>query len=171
MSYLVRNTDRKDIPHLGRLLNDYYQGDWRGNIERLEQDLAEKIFKIFVVENANQELVGFISWAMTYDFNWCMKGGDIIDFYVSPNHRGRGAALLLTIGAATEIQRRGGVFLKGGAANPVVRRFYGRIAMCLPDDGECYISGRAFRHLAALSGKELREIVKNLPQTAWNYEP
>jgi hypothetical protein len=37
--------------------------------------------------------------------------------------------------------------------------------------GESYVSGRAFRRLAELSGESLREIVKGLPDTAWNYEP
>ncbi|MFN2393769.1 MAG: N-acetyltransferase, partial [Pyrinomonadaceae bacterium] len=61
--------------------------------------------------------------------------------------------------------------LKGGAVdNPVVRRLYQKIAMCLPD-GESYVSGRAFRRLSKLSSKSLREIIKNLPESAWNYEP
>jgi GNAT superfamily N-acetyltransferase len=169
MSYQIRRANQRDVQHLEKLLDGYYQGNWRGSIQQLEQHLCDDIFEIFVAE-AGKELIGFIVWTMTYDLNWCMKGGDIIDFYVSPNHRGRGAALLLTIEMAAEVQKRGGAFLKGGAANPVVRRFYERIAMC-PPDSECYISGRAFRHLAGLSGKNLREIVRNLPETAWNYEP
>jgi hypothetical protein len=44
------------------------------------------------------------------------------------------------------------------------------MAMRQPD-GELYVSGRAFRHLAELSGKNPREIVKNLPEAVWNYEP
>jgi len=32
-------------------------------------------------------------------------------------------------------------------------------------------SARAFRHLASLHGATAREIVRNFPQHAWNYEP
>jgi ribosomal protein S18 acetylase RimI-like enzyme len=171
MAYQIRKARPTDFPQLKNLLDGYYQGNWRGKIGQLERDFAEGVFEIFVAETKSKELVGFIVWAMTYDLNWCMKGGDIIDFYVSTEHRGRGAALLLTVEIAAEIQKRSGRFLKGGAANAVVRRFYERIAMCQPD-GECYVSGRAFRHLAGLSGeKSAREIIKNLPKTEWNYQP
>jgi GNAT superfamily N-acetyltransferase len=126
--------------------------------------------EIIVAETIDHEIIGFIASVNSYDLHWCVKGGDVIDFYVSPSHRGQGAAMLLIAGLAAEVKKHEGAYLKGGAVNnPVVRQLYQKIAMCLPD-GETYISGRAFRHLAELSGKSLREIVKNLPQTAWNYE-
>ena len=58
----------------------------------------------------------------------------------------------------------------GAVDNPVVRRLYQKIAMCLPA-GESYVSGRAFRRLAELSGKSLHEIIKKMPEATWNYEP
>lgn len=170
MSYQIRKANQNDIQNLEKLLNGYYQGNWHGNSDRLKQDLDSGIFEISVAENDGKELVGFLVWTLTYDLNWCFKGGEVIDFYVSALHRGHGAALLLTIEMAKETQLRGGVFLKGGSANPVVHRTFQRIAMCLPD-GEFYVSGRAFRHFAGLSGKNLREIVKDLPEADWNYEP
>lgn len=54
--------------------------------------------------------------------------------------------------------------------NPVVRKFYRKIAMCLPD-GESCVSGRAFRRLAKLSGERLREIIRKMPEAAWDYQP
>jgi hypothetical protein len=79
---------------------------------------------------------------------------------------------LLITKLAGDIQEHGGAYLKGGAVdNPVVRRLYQKIAMCLPD-GESYVSGRAFRRLVELSGvASLREIIKQMPEAAWNYEP
>jgi len=175
MRYLIRKAVRSDIPHLTRLLEDYlretYQSAWDGTAELLERHVSNDDVEILVAENFKQELIAFVASTMTYDLHWCMKGGEIIDFYVAPPHRGRGAAMFLIIDLAAEIERRGGIFLKGGAVeNMLVRRLYKRIAMCQPN-GECYISGRAFRHLAGLSGRPLREIVKNLPKIAWNYEP
>ncbi|HEX8196494.1 MAG TPA: hypothetical protein VF571_09925 [Pyrinomonadaceae bacterium] len=71
---------------------------------------------------------------------------------------------------AKEARKRGAAFLKGGSENQVVHRTFARMAMRQPDD-ELYVSGRAFRHLAELRGKNPREIVRNLPEAAWNYEP
>jgi len=175
MSYLIRQAGRNDIPQLEKLLDAYmretYQGIWAGTAERLEQDGFGNEFELVVAENSGGEVVGFAAWIPTYDLHYCMKGGEVIDMFVCPPERGRGAALLMAIDIASEIQKRGGTFLKGGAVdNAVVRRFYGRMAMCFPD-GTSYVSGRAFRHLAGLADKNLREIVGNLPETAWNYEP
>jgi GNAT superfamily N-acetyltransferase len=170
MSYQIRKANQNDFPGLEKLLNGYYQGNWRGNIEQLKRDSDEDIFEILVTESGGEELIGFLVWKLTYDLNWCFKGGEVIDFYVSPTHRGRGAALLLTIGMAKEARKRRAAFLKGGSENQVVHRTFGRMAMRQPD-GELYVSGRAFRHLAELSGKNPREIVKNLPEVTWNFEP
>lgn len=175
MFYLIRKASRNDIPHLIKLLDDYmretYNGAWAGTAERLEKDGFGNEFETMIAGTSKGEIIGFAAWISTYDLHWCLKGGEVIDMFVSPSHRGRGVALLMMTEVASEIQKCGGRFLKGGAVdNAVVRRFYGRMAMCFPD-GTSYVSGRAFRHLAGLVGKNLREIVGNLPETAWNCEP
>jgi len=175
MPYLIRKADRDDVLRLGLLLESYmqetYQGAWGGNTQLLEQHLVSNDVRIIVTEAIGGEVVGFVAWIDSYDLHWCMKGGGVIDFYVSPSHRGRGAALGLIVKLAADVREGGGAYLKGGAVdNPVVRRLYQKLAMCLPD-GESYVSGRAFRRLAELSGKSLREVVRNLPETSWNYEP
>ena len=175
MAYLIRKANQNDFPALKELLDAYmretYQGVWGGNVERFAKDALTQTFEILVAENVAGRVTGFIAWMPTYDLHWCLKGGDVIDFYVSPSFRGRGVGLRLAIEAAKEIEKRGGTFLKGGAVNnSAVRRFYGRIAVSI-EGGEFYVSGRAFRHLAGLSGKSVRETIKNLPETDWNYEP
>jgi GNAT superfamily N-acetyltransferase len=175
MSYLIRKATFDDIARLGELLNDYmretYDGVWAGTTESLKSDGFGREFEMLIAENQSKEIIGFIAWNSTYDLHHCLKGGTVIDFYVAPNNRGRGAGLLLVIGAAAEIQKCGGMFLHGGAVeNETVRRFYNRIAMSFPN-GECYVSGRAFRHLGELAGRNIREIIKNLPKTEWNYQP
>lgn len=175
MFYSTRKAVRCDVPRLARLLEDYvretYRSAWGGTAELLERHVLNNDIEITVAENSAQEIIAFVASIVTYDLHWCMKGGEIIDLYAAPIYRGRGAAMFLAIDLAAEIERRGGKFLKGGAVeNSSVRRLYGRVAMCQPN-GECYISGRAFRHLAGLSGRPLREVVKNLPETGWNYEP
>ncbi len=175
MSYLVRNANRDDAQRLEKLLTDYmretYQRAWGGNAELLERHLAEQEIEILLAENSSRKVIAFLAWTSSYDLHWCMKGGVIVDLFVSPQHRSRGVAVLLAINLAKQIQECGGTHLKGGAVNsPIAGRLYHRIAMKLSDN-EYYVSGRAFRHLASLSGKSLREIVRILPETAWNYEP
>ncbi len=175
MSYLIRKAAPGDVPYLEKLLNDYmretYEAVWTGTAESLKRDGFGREFEMLIAEKPSNNIDGFIAWNNTYDLHHCVKGGTIIDFYVAPDNRGRGAGLLLAVGAAAEIQKNGGAFLHGGAVeNEIVRRFYSRIAMSFPN-GECYVSGRAFRHLAELSGKTVREIVKNLPSKEWNYQP
>lgn len=175
MSYLIRKAAQKDVSQLAKLLDAYvretYRAAWGGQAELLARDLAENAVEMFLAETLRREIIAFVAWTSAYDLHWCMKGGLIVDLYVCPPHRGRGAAVLLATCLAKEIQKRGGAFLHGGAVeNAVVRRLYSRIATVQPN-GEFYVSGRAFRHLAGLSGKSAREIAGNLPETAWNYEP
>jgi GNAT superfamily N-acetyltransferase len=175
MSYAIRKVQSSDILPLEQMLNAYvretYEGEWGGNAERLQQDAFGGPVQILIAETARREVIGFIAWIPTYDLHYCLKGGDVIDFYVSAAHRGRGVGLLLAVNASAAIQKEGGVFLKGGAVdNPAVLRSYSRLAMC-PPGGECHVSGRAFRHLAGLAGKSVREMIKTLPDVAWNHEP
>lgn len=175
MPYLIRKANQSDVPSLGELLEGYmretYQGAWGGNVQLLEQHLVDHEVEIIVAETLERKVIGFVAWMASYDLHWCLKGGDVIDFFVCPSHRGRGAAVLLIAGLAGEIHKHGGAYLKGGAVdNASVRRLYGKIAMNLPG-GESYVSGRAFRRLAELSGESLRQIVKKMPEAKWNYEP
>ncbi|MGI9037194.1 MAG: GNAT family N-acetyltransferase [Pyrinomonadaceae bacterium] len=175
MSYSIRKADFGDVSQLEKLLDDYlretYNSVWAGTAERLKSDGFGREFEMLIAKNTSQEIVGFIAWNSGYDLHHCLKGGTVIDFYVAPKNRGHGAGLLLAIEAAAEIEKSGGAFLHGGAVeNDSVRRFYNRIAISFPN-GECYISGRAFRHLASLAGKSVREIIKNLPESDWNYQP
>src|SRR5215207_9712631 len=175
MPYLIRKANRSDVSSLGELLEAYmretYHGAWGGNIQLLEQHLEGNEVEIIVAETLDRQVVGFVAWVHSYDLHWCLKGGDVIDFFVRPSHRGRGAAVVLIAKLAGDVRERGGAYIKGGAVdNPVVRRLYRKIAMCLPG-GESYVSGRAFRRLAELSGESLREIIRKMPEAAWNYEP
>jgi GNAT superfamily N-acetyltransferase len=173
MSYLIRKADRSNDPTLGELLEAYmretYHGAWGGNIQLLEQHLASNEVEIIMVETLNRKVIGFAAWVSSYDLHWCLKGGDVIDFFVCPSHRGRGAAILLITKLAGDVQQHGGAYFKGGAVdNPVVRRLYQKVAMCLPG-GETYVSGRPFRRIAELSGESLRDIIRKMPEATWNY--
>ena len=151
MSYLIRKANRDDVQRLEKLLTDYmretYQGAWGGSVELLERHLTDKAVEILLAETSSREVIAFLAWSSSYDLHWCMKGGIIVDLFVSPQYRSRGIAVLLATDLAKEIQERGGTYLKGGAVeSPIANRLYQRIAMRLADK-EYYVSGRAFRHL------------------------
>ncbi|MBW4653153.1 MAG: GNAT family N-acetyltransferase [Kaiparowitsia implicata GSE-PSE-MK54-09C] len=171
----IREATLKDIPDLETLLKAFmqeaFQSYWGGTGQKLAQDGFGTEFQMVVAEANNHQLIAFAAWASSYDVHHCIKGGEIIDMFVEPAHRGRGVAAQLIVAIATQIQQQGGVYIRGQSVeNPSVQRLYQRCAHYFPTV-ECYVSGRAFRQLAELSGKEMRDVVKNLPELAWNYEP
>lgn len=100
--------------------------------------------KIVVAETFEQEIIAFISWVQTYDLHWCLRGGEVIDMFVSPFFRSRGLAILLLTNIAKEIQDDKGAFLKGAAVdNPILHRLYQRIAIRVSEN-DYYLSGRHF---------------------------
>ena len=124
-----------------------------------------------VAEAENHQLVASGAWKPSSDLHHCIHGGEVIDLYIDPAYWRWGGAMNLIMAIATQIQQQGGVYIRGQAVeNPSVQRLYQRCAHCFPTV-ECYVSGRAFRQLAELSGKEIRDVAKNLPKPAWNYEP
>lgn len=175
MPYQVRPATLDDLPSLTALLEAYmqetFQRPWGGTPQKLAQDGFGAEFELVVAEAEPPTPIAFAAWGSHYDLHHCMKGGAIIDLFVDPAHRGRGVAAQLMIAIAAQVQQRGGEYLTGGAVdNPSAQRFYRRCAHSF-SAVECYVSGRAFRQLAELSGQPLSDVVKNLPEVSWNYEP
>ena len=108
MTYLIRKATRNDIPCLEKLLNVYmqesFQRAWGGTAQRLEQHGFGHEFEMIVAEACDQEAVAFAAWVSSYDLHHCMKGGEVIDLYVCPSHRGQGVAMLLIARIAKGIQ-------------------------------------------------------------------
>ncbi len=175
MPYHIRDATPDDISALEALLTAFmqetFQRPWKGSSQRLAQDGFGAEFEMMVAESANHKIVAFIAWRSSYDLHHCVKGGEVMDLFVDPAHRSRGVAIQLITALTAQIQQRGGSYLKGQAVeNLSVQRFYQRFAQCFPG-ADCYVSGRAFRRLAELSNQRLRDVVQNLPERDWNYEP
>ena len=116
------------------------------------------------------QAVGFVAWDPVYDMHWAKGGAQVADLYAAPSHRGLGVALALIAAACAEVRAAGGTFLRGGAYDRAsTRRFYSRVAVCAPG-GDTHLAGGAFRRLADLAGRPVREIVRALPPVAANYE-
>ena len=169
----IRPLAPTDVVPLAPLLESYmretYGAPWNGSVERLHADALGQRCTICVAAAPDESLAGFLAWAPSYDLHHCVTGAEALDLYVAPRWRGRGIALQLGCAAAAEIARGGGLFLKGTAVETGSgRRLYGRFGVC--DAAGCIVGGRAFRRLAELAGRSAREILRGLPERAWNYE-
>jgi GNAT superfamily N-acetyltransferase len=172
--FRVRPATPKDIPSLCALLHAYMQEafgqPWQGVPEAVERDGFGAKFDMVVAETAEDGLIGFAAWLLSYDLHHCIRG-EVIDMFVHSKHRSRGIAIALLAAVAAEVQRRGGKYLKGQAVErTIAQRLYERMAICFPG-ADYMIGGRAFRRLAELAGKGVREIARGLPRKAWNHEP
>ena len=174
MPYIIRPAIPADIPKLCQLLDTYMQETfkraWGGTPQQLEQDGFGVELEMVVAETLEKEAIAFAAWKKSYDLHFCIKGGEVIDLFVCPEHRSRGIAINLLLAVASEIQKHGGVYIKGQAVDTRSERLYQRCARCFPE-ADCIVSGRAFRRLTELSGKGLREIVRGVPEQSWNFEP
>lgn len=174
MSYLIRPAIPADIPKLCQLLDIYmretFQRAWGGTPQQLEQDCFGAELEMFIAETLEKEAIAFAAWKKSYDLHVCIKGGEVIDLFVCPEHRNRGIAINLLLAVVSDIQQHGGIYIKGQAVDSRSERLYQRCARCF-SGSECIVSGRAFRRLTALSGKGLREIVRGFPEQSWNFEP
>ena len=163
-----------DADILATLLADYlresYPGHLGSTVEQLRRDvLSEQPRHNVLLASAGDTAVGFIAWDPIYDMHWAARGMQVADLYVAPSHRGLGVALALTVRLAAEGYADGAMFLRGGAYDrESTRRAYARVGVVLPS-GETNVGGRAFRRLAELADKPIRELLRSLPPVEWNY--
>ena len=116
--YHIRNATLEDTPNLQKLLmafmQETFQRPWGGTPQKLEQDGLGAEFQMVIAEAENYPLVAFAAWISSYDLHYCMKGGQVIDLFVEPAHRGRGIAVRLITEIALQIQQQGGVYITFG---------------------------------------------------------
>jgi len=73
-------------------------------------------------------------------------------------------------GTVPPVSKDGGASLKGQGVSAQGDRLYDRLAVTFPST-EFILGGKAFRELAALHGRPLREIIRALPSRDANFEP
>jgi GNAT superfamily N-acetyltransferase len=156
------------VPLLRAYMRETYDAPWNGSEDALRRDGLGQRCSIRMAM-AGGEPIGFIAWTGSYDLHHCVTGGEGLDLYVDAAWRGRGVAMMLACAACAAIAVEGGVYLKGIAvATGSGARLYARSALC--DPSGCIVGGRAFRRLAELAGRPVREIVRLLPDPSWNLE-
>ena len=170
----IRLATPADLPGLVPLFNAYmretYDAPWHGSADALRRDALGRRCTLHIAAGPNGRVHGFLGWIPSYDLHHCVSGAEVLDLYVAPEARGRGLALALACAVAAAVAQTDGRYLKGGAVDRGAgRRLYARLAACSPN-GECHLSGRAFRQLATLAGQPLRSMIRGLPPVAWNHE-
>lgn len=170
----IRSALENDASTLDAMFRSYMRealaAEWQGSSTALSQDIARGDARLLLATDREGAAIGFLGWSPTYDFHHCIRGGSIEDMYVEPSMRGRGVGVMLIAAVARRIQEMGGVFLRGMAvAEPSVQKLYARAAVC-NETVECTVSGRAFRRMAELHGRSVREMVRSFPQADWNFE-
>ena len=162
-----------DIAALRRMLEDYmretYRTAWQGTEDRIARDGFGAHFRVTVAEREGR-LVGFAAWRATYDLHHCAPGIEVIDMFVEPGHRCRGIGPGLIAEVAAQALSSGARYMTGAAVDTgSAARLYRRVT--ITHGAQSYLSGRAFRAVAALAGAPPRDVVRGLPPAEWNREP
>ncbi|MGQ0642957.1 MAG: GNAT family N-acetyltransferase [Gemmatimonadaceae bacterium] len=162
-----------DVDDIVVLLSEYmletYHSIWHGTAERLKRD-GLGLHCNMTVATRDGTCIGFAAWRLTYDLHHCVSGLEVIDMFVRPAFRGRGVGACLLAQVAAYGVNLGATFMTGGAVDTgSARRLSGRATM--RHGGQTYLSGRAFRALAAQAGASPRELLERLPPPEWNLQP
>ena len=170
----VRRVTANDADALAALLAAYLQESYPGHAgsspEQLRRDVVgEHSLHHVLIAESRDAAVGFVAWDRVYDMHWATSGGQIADLFVIPAYRGLGVGLALVASAAAQVLANGGGFLRGGAYDrESTRRAYARVAVVGPS-GDTYLSARAFRAVAGLADRPIRDILRGLPPVEWNF--
>lgn len=169
----IRDAAPEDVTRLAALLDEYMEEvflrRFAGSVDALARDvLGREAHTLVALDDA--ELVGFAIWRRTYDVHHCVGGAELLDIYVQKAVRGGTLAPELLLATVAAVAKDGGRFLKGQGVTAQGDRLYERLAITFPGT-EFILGGRAFRDLAALHGKPLREVLRGLPPKSANHEP
>jgi len=113
MPSFVRPFQAQDAPAVSALFDAYMAELFNApNLMTPDRLVAAcgRHFELTLADSADR-VVGFAAWRETYDLHNDVLGGEIADFFVAPEVRGRGVAVQLVAGVASAIKLRGGVFL------------------------------------------------------------
>lgn len=156
-------------PLMRAYMREAYQVEWAGSEGAVRVDALGQRCAVELAVTGEGSVAGFLAWHPAYDLHHCVGGVEVPDLYVVPSCRSRGIALVLACAVAARARGEGAMYMKGTAIGQGSGlRLYGRFAVCEPTG--CIVSGRAFRRLAELNGRPVREIARSLPERSWNFE-
>jgi GNAT superfamily N-acetyltransferase len=140
--------------------------------EVLLRDGQGRHFSMVLAVDRADAPVGFAAWQWDYDLHNAVRGVNIPDLYVAPEHRGRALAIRLLAGVARAAREQGATYLRADVLQDDLARIklIRRIAVGFPGES-IYVSGRAFRELSALVEADPKTLVRQLPTPQASREP
>jgi len=140
-----KKAKNKDLKHLSKLFDSYrvfYKKET--NIKKANEFLKERILnndsEIFVAENEEQKLVGFVQLYPLFSSTRMKKLWLLNDLFVDPEFRGKGVSVGL-INKAKELVEKSnacGMFLETGKSNHVGNKLYPKAGFALNESSNYY---------------------------------
>lgn len=134
-----------DIEKLSKLFDDYRifyknETDIRGSEKFLLERIQNNESEIFVAENNNKELVGFVQLYPIFSSTRMQKLWLLNDLFVNENYRGQGVSVLL-INQAKDLCKETsacGLILETAKSNEVGNKLYPKTGFSLDIDHNYY---------------------------------
>lgn len=141
----IREVEFADLTQLVNLFDAYRvfyrkESDLEGAREFLSERLKNKDSEIFVCENEQQELVGFVQLYPLFSSTRMKKAWLLNDLFVNPDFRGQGISIQL-IERAKELVKDTdacGMFLETEKSNKIGNKLYPKAGMQLNDSSNYY---------------------------------
>jgi GNAT superfamily N-acetyltransferase len=173
---LVRDATIEDAEAIAvlwdRYLREHYglTGKVDAAILRRDAFSTEPRFRMVLAFGSGGDLRGAVAWNFGHDLHHFVRGVDVHDLYVAPEHRGIGVAVALLAHVAKLGVEGGAEYMRGNAAvEPTPgRRLYDRVCVFFPGD-TANLSASAFRRLASLAGADPREFCRQVPPRELNF--
>ena len=141
----IRKTEPDDIKNLSGLFNDYrifyeMESDLKGAEKFLLERIKNKESEIFVAENSENNLVGFVQMYPIFSSTRMKKLWLLNDLFVAKNYRGLGVSVLL-INKAKELcitTNSCGIVLETAKSNDAGNKLYPKTGFIMDLDHNYY---------------------------------
>ena len=141
----IRTIEPTDLPQLAILFDGYRvfyrkESDIPAAHHFLSERLKNKDSKIYVSENSENKLVGFVQLYPLFSSTRMKKLWLLNDLYVNPNYRGQGISVQLIESAKTLVQETNacGLFLETEKSNLIGNNLYPKTGLSLNEGSNFY---------------------------------
>ncbi|WP_031425940.1 GNAT family N-acetyltransferase [Flavimarina sp. Hel_I_48] len=140
-----RKAQLKDLEPIAKLFNDYrvfYEqpSDLEGSINFLRERLTNSESEIFVCQDTDKQLVGFVQLYPIFSSTRMKKLWLLNDLFVDPSHRGKGISVEL-IECAKALSKKtnaAGLILETSKSNNIGNKLYPRTGFVLDKEHNYY---------------------------------
>ncbi|WP_299777644.1 GNAT family N-acetyltransferase [uncultured Formosa sp.] len=142
---IYRKALKEDVKSVSELFNDYrvfYKKE--SDLERAENFLIKRIenkdSEIFIAENENNKLVGFVQLYPLFSSTRMEKLWLLNDLFVSPKYRNKGVSINLIENAKQLVKDTGacGMFLETSKSNLIGNKLYPKTGFNLNNNSNYY---------------------------------